>query len=142
MLWFIGGFVGILLVFWALRWFANSPSSVVAERIKKLIRFGLIGLGAGLTGSRGKVLGVALQLLSFLFKSTSKSHNQTPYKYKDTMSKAQARQILGVGPSANASEIGNAWRNLMRTAHPDKGGSLETAAKLNQARDVLLKKKV
>jgi len=54
------------------------------------------------------------------------------------MTPDEARELLGVGPKATEKDIRNAHRKLMRTHHPDQGGSSEEAARLNQARDVLL----
>lgn len=44
-------------------------------------------------------------------------------------------QVLGVSPSATASEIDAAWREKMGVAHPDKPGGSEAAAqRINWAR--------
>lgn len=56
------------------------------------------------------------------------------------MSKAEAREILGVSESANADEIRAAHRRLMAKLHPDKGGGAWLARQVNEARDVLLGK--
>jgi hypothetical protein len=53
---------------------------------------------------------------------------------------AGARAILGVGPSASAEEIQAAYLRLMRSVHPDRGGTTGLAAQLNAARDRLLGK--
>lgn len=53
------------------------------------------------------------------------------------MSPADARAILGVGPEAGVKEIDAAYRRLMRSVHPDAGGTAGLAAQLNAARDVL-----
>jgi len=54
------------------------------------------------------------------------------------MSRAEAFEVLGLKPGASATEIQQAYVRLMRAAHPDQGGSDWLAARINQARDVLL----
>lgn len=53
----------------------------------------------------------------------------------------RARLALGVGPAASKREIERAYRTQMKRAHPDHGGSVERAAALNAARDLLLRKR-
>ena len=54
------------------------------------------------------------------------------------MSKAEARDVLGVDATASRKEIEAAYRDLIVKNHPDHGGSDWIAAQLNQARDTLL----
>ena len=54
------------------------------------------------------------------------------------MTRDEAYQVLGLRPGASEADIRAAHHRLMRTAHPDAGGSDWLAARVNQARDVLL----
>ena len=54
------------------------------------------------------------------------------------MTREEAYQVLGLRPGASETDIRAAHRRLMRGAHPDQGGSDWLAARINQARDVLL----
>ena len=54
------------------------------------------------------------------------------------MDRAEALSVLGLDATATDEDIRRAHRELMRKHHPDHGGSDWLAAKLNQAREVLL----
>ena len=87
--------------------------------------------GAWVTGAG--LCGAALWL-------TLASRIRTVPRKVDSLSDAEARSLLGVPLDATVQDITAAWRRLMARAHPDQGGTEGLAAKLNAARDRLLRK--
>ena len=56
------------------------------------------------------------------------------------MSRREAFEVLGLAEGAAAADIIRAHRTLMKKFHPDHGGSTALAARVNQAKDVLMQR--
>jgi hypothetical protein len=56
------------------------------------------------------------------------------------MSRREALEVLGLAEGASTADIIRAHRTLMKKFHPDHGGSTTLAARVNQAKDVLMQR--
>jgi hypothetical protein len=81
-------------------------------------------------------LGVLAVLAWYFWPSLTKRRHASIMQ--PDVEEAEARRILGVTPTATDAEIRAAYRERMRRAHPDRGGSHAAAARLTAARDRLL----
>lgn len=148
MIWLILGGITLLLLLGLMRGFSRAS----VQDIKALLRW--VGAIGGVLAALMLILtgrgGFALFALSFLlplfwdrwaarfFPPPSPGTGEAPRARPGGMSREEAYQVLGLKPGATNADIKAAHRRLMAAAHPDRGGSDWIAARLNQARDVLL----
>lgn len=149
---------GLLALWWALRWWSKAPpdrakKALVGAILAALViggvalvvtgkLAGLFAILAGLSPWIGRAMRLH-QLWQGLRRMTGHGpaaggSTPSPPPADTAMTLAQAYEVLGLSPGATPDEIREAHRRLMRTNHPDAGGSTWIAARLNQARDVLL----
>lgn len=94
---------------------------------------------AAMSGVRGRwEIAVVLLVMGVWLAASTRRNAPRPRPRNGTMTLAEARSLLGVGPEAGEAEIQAAYTRLMRLAHPDKGGTTGLAVQLNAARDRLL----
>ena len=95
-----------------------------------------------LTVLRGKDPRSAMLLQSYITFRQRRPHGASddPAAHtRDTMTHEEALNILGLKKGATHGAVTRAHRRLMQKMHPDRGGSSYLAAKINQAKDTLLK---
>lgn len=95
-----------------------------------LVRFGLAHLAAILG-----IIGAIAPLVQRFRMGRSMPQAKPAHS---PMTVAEAREILDVDASANATDIRAAHKRLIHKNHPDAGGTEYLASKVNEARDVLL----
>ncbi|MFP6699533.1 MAG: molecular chaperone DnaJ [Alphaproteobacteria bacterium] len=71
-------------------------------------------------------------------QSAGGNGQQGQQSHPGNMTLDEAREVLGLDINPSPSEIREAYKQLMLKNHPDKGGSSYLAAKINQAKDLLL----
>ncbi len=137
-----------LIALGALLWAANAFSRASVASLKGLAAWvvALAGLSIAtllfLTG-RGALAISGLVLLgplawSYWQESRRGGGSRAPSAPSSRMSRREALEVLGLSEGASDSDIRAAWVHLMRSAHPDGGGTDWLASRVNQAKDVLL----
>ena len=133
--------VGILLIMLVTRMTARNLKLTALAFIfilaaTAVIVFAIAGR-YGLAAPAGALAlwGVRAYLLARQIRASAPPPAQSP---KQAMSRAEALDILGLEEGASETDIEAAYKALIVKNHPDQGGTDWLAARLNEARDILL----
>lgn len=131
--------IGVVLGLYGLYKFFLSASPEQVSSLLKAALFFILGVALLFMAVTGR-LPAAIALLVAMWPlglSYWKTRHKAP-SARVQMNRAEALQILGLTEPADPDTIEEAYKRLMMKVHPDQQGSDWMAAKLNQARDLLL----
>ncbi len=154
MLWLVLGGLTLFLFLGGLRAFERASVTTIKSLLAWIAALGGITLALLLilTGREGIALGALAMFGPLIWQRwrayrasiggqqqrSSGGSSQPPPRRQTGMTQEEAYQVLGLRPGATEAEIRAAHHRLMRSAHPDSGGSDWLATRINLARDVLL----
>jgi DnaJ family protein C protein 19 len=145
MLWLLLGGLVLFLLLGGLRAFERASVTSVKALFAWIAALGGLSLALLLilTGKGGIALGALTLFGPLIYQKWRAAQGRrlgggTSRRSSGQMTREEAYEVLGLQPGASESDIRDAHRRLMRGAHPDAGGSDWLAARINQARDILL----
>ena len=145
MLWFLLGAVVLFLLIGGARAFERAPVTSIKSLFAWIAALGGLSLALLLllTGKGGAAIGALAMFGPLLYQKWqaargSKIGSGPAPRSAGPMTRQEAYEVLGLRANASKTDIREAHRRLMRGAHPDHGGSDWLAARINQARDILL----
>jgi hypothetical protein len=158
MLWLVLGGLTLFLFLGGLRAFERASITTIKSLLAWIAALAGISLALLLilTGREGIALGALAMFGPLIWQrwqayragigapprqppGAGPSSQRPPRGRQSGMTTEEAYQVLGLRPGATEAEIRAAHHRLMRTAHPDSGGSDWLATRVNLARDVLLR---
>ena len=132
-LWLLGAvLVGLILFRFGMHWLAVVGGMLLAatRTLLPLLRF--------VPMLRGFRSGPAPGSTRSEWASSKGQANGTEGRRPARMTRREALEVLGLDGNATDDDVRREYRRLMKKLHPDLGGSGYLAAKINEAKDVLL----
>ncbi|UTW54275.1 DnaJ domain-containing protein [Kordiimonas sp. SCSIO 12610] len=155
--WLLVGLLLALSLLWLLGWWSRTDVKTAKNTILWAIVFVCIALAAILVATgRGvfalapigyaawRIFGQAMFAKNVYDKFSNRENRSGMHgtaKAHDLMSRAEALEVLGLNEGASEEDINAAYKKMMAKVHPDRGGNDWMAAKLNEAKRVLLNPK-
>lgn len=136
-LWLLGAvLVGLVLFRFGMHWLAVVGGTLLAgtRTLLPLLRFVPMLRGFRSGGAGSEAPGSARSGSSGQDGKANGADGRRPAR----MSRQEALAVLGLDGSATDDDVRREYRRLMKKLHPDLGGSGYLAAKINEAKDVLL----
>jgi len=135
----------VLLVLLAVLALTASESEAGRRRVEQILTGALVVAGAVFLLARAGLPWLAVGLVALYVVSRRIGDYMRPKRRNDdvsagraSMSREEAYQVLGLPPGASPDQIRAEYRRLMKKMHPDQGGTTYLAARINEAKDVLL----
>lgn len=161
MIYFLFGAAFLLAGLLAVRWLADTEPRNIKRALALFAAVVLVVLAVAMAATGRFVVSVPFLMAAFVawrrykmargfFKAAAdwqagrgqgaKERAKEGAKSGSAMSRQEAYEVLGLEPDADETAIRKAHHELLQKVHPDHGGSTYLATRINQAKDVLLKR--
>jgi hypothetical protein len=142
--------LGVVISYFALSSYLNTQPKNFNNIFRKVLAvvlgvaafFILIKGNIAVAGVLATAAVLSWQGALWTYLSSKVAGPQVANKEEQSMTKKEALEILELTGSPSKEDIKAAHHRLMMKIHPDQGGSGYFAAKLNQAKDILLSEKL
>jgi hypothetical protein len=150
-IWVVGAIALFLLLAWVGRQVRLGKFKTGAwfhqfRAVRGVIGFALMALAIAQMARGAWPIGIVLAVLSVIVSSSVRFASpfrpgQPEAVTNFTQEEVRAYQTLGLAVGADRRAVKEAWKRLMKNAHPDQGGDVKQASALNAARDLLLRRR-